>query len=68
MQNIDEILPVILHLTILKRPSFFLFFEIETWFLACSPILDSCSSWQKELGIKLFFPRNHGGAFRFDSA
>ena len=62
MQNIDEILPVILHLAILKRPPFF-FFKVETWFLVRSPILGSCLSVQKELGKNLFFPRNHSGAF-----
>ena len=61
MQNIDEILPVILHTAILKRPPFFLLFEVETWFLVCNPILGSCLSVQKELGKKLFFPRNHRG-------
>ena len=61
MQNIDEILPVILHLTILKRPPFFCFSR----FLVCSPILDSCLSVQKELGKKLFFPRNHRGGIYF---
>ena len=59
MQNIDEILPVILHSAILKRPPFFLFFQVETWFLVCDPILGSCLSVGKELGKNLFFPRNH---------
>ena len=61
MQNIDESLPVILHTAILKTAAIFLFFEVETWFLVWSPILDSCLSVQKELGKKLFFPRNHRG-------
>ena len=61
MQNIDEILLVILHSAILKQPPFFCFFEVETWFLVGNPILDSCLSVQKELGKKLFFPRNHRG-------
>ena len=64
MQNIDEIPPVILHLTILKRPPFFCFFEVGTCFFVCNPILGSCSGVQNELGKKLGFPRNHrGGIF-----
>ena len=44
-----------------RRQSYLLFFEVETRFLVCSPILDSCLSVQKELGKKLFFPKNHRG-------
>ena len=58
MQNIDEILPVILHSSILKRPSFFCFFEIKPYLLACNPIFGSSRGVQKELGKNLFFPRN----------
>ena len=61
MQNIDEILPVILHSSILKRPPFFLFFEINPYSLVCNPIFGSSRGVQKELGKNLFFPRNHRG-------
>ena len=61
MQNIDEILPVILHSAMLKRPLFFLFFEVETYFLACKPIFGSTRGVQKKLDKNLFFPRNHRG-------
>ena len=56
MQNVDEILPVILHASILKRPPFFLFFEIKPYSLACNPIFGSFRGVQKELGKNRFFP------------
>ena len=51
MQNIDEILPVILHSAILKRPPFFLFFEVGTCLFVCNPTSGCCFGLQKELGI-----------------
>ena len=61
MQNLDEITPPYLTFQKLKRPPFFLFFEIETWFFVCNRILGSYLGVQKELGKKLFFPRNPRG-------
>ena len=37
-----------------KTAAIFLFFEVETWFLVCNPILGSCLSVQKELGKTLW--------------
>ena len=61
MQNIDKILPVILHSAMLKRPPFFCFFEIETYFLACNPIFGSTMGVQKELDKNFFFLEIIGG-------
>ena len=51
MQNTDEILPRISYSRILKRPPLFLFFEINTCFFVCNPILGSYMG-----GQKTFFP------------
>ena len=44
-----------------KTAAIFLFFEVETYFLACKPIFGSTRGVQKELDKNLFFPRNHRG-------
>ena len=54
MQNIDEILPAYLS-RLFKTAAVFLFFEVETCFCGCNPILGSCLGVLKELGNKQFF-------------
>ena len=46
-----------------KTGGIFLFFEIQTYFLVCNPILGSSLGVQKELGKNLFFLEIMGWAY-----
>ena len=63
MQNIDEITSPYLTSPILKRPQFFLFFEIETCFLVCNPIFGISLGVLKDWAKTFFSPRNHRGVY-----
>ena len=60
MQNIDEILPVILHSGIWTAAIFFVFWDMDL-FLVCNPIFFSSLGELKELSENFFFPCHQTG-------